>query len=792
MAARGLRKRPTHTVAVITTLSIGLGITTAVAVLLHDVVFAEIPYPDPDEIVQVVATLDDRRTVQFAPDQVRRLAEATNGLLDLSVSRFFDAALTGPEMPVRVRGVVVTGSTLPTLGERPIMGRLVGPSDDRVGGPCVVNVSHALWRDQLGGSPDALGATIHVDDVPCEVVGIMPEGFAFPRPYYAPGALWLTAGAMGVDWYERTGPGFLVFGRRAGGIGAADLAQRVASIEVAEGSEAVFAITDWAQGSRDASRGRLTILLAAAALVLLIACANVAALQLARTVDRRRELVTRRALGAGRGQIAADLLTETGILIVLGSAAALLVAWWSLDLIRALRSFSIPRMEEVQVGGAAVLICVALAALTTVVAAGAGAAGLPRGQAWSRLGQGSRGAGVGRGVRRWGRALIAVETGLALVLLAGAVLLSSSYRSLTGIDPGFDVEGLLHARVTPPPTRYPDAEARAELYAALEERFRGVAGARGVALADLPPGVGAGADQPFAVAGASPPMDGPDHAAWRSVGTNWFEALGMVLERGGGFTDPTGDARQAVVNRTFVREHFPDGGALGARIRRMSSAGYELDDEAPWTIVGVVSDVHEAYTYAPVPPTVYTHWRASPPPSVAILARTDGDPLTLSEPLRRAVSEVDPGLPVFALRDLAFILEGEYDLNRLGLALLAIFSVSALLLATAGVHGVVAHAVDRRTGEMGIRVAFGARAADVLRHVLSDCVGASVVGIALGIGAVILLGDRFAALTPGWVGLSAGAVTSAAFAVLAIAFVAGVVPARRSLRADPATVLRQD
>jgi putative ABC transport system permease protein len=503
-------------------------------------------------------------------------------------------------------------------------------------------------------------------------------------------------------------------------------------------------------------------------------------------------VATRVALGASRGRLLGDLAVETGLLTLLGAGAGLLVAAWSLDLIVALRSYYVPRMEEVTLDLFAVATCLTLAGSVGLAAAFAPALEIPRARASRTMRAGSRGAGGRRGVRRLGGFLVAIETALALVLLAGAALLNQSYRALTDLDPGFDTDGLLHARVTPSAARYPDASARAALYRRLEDELLALPGVRAVALGNVPPGVGAGGEQPLEVAGTSSSAGRPAHGAWRSVGEAWFATLGVALRRGQAL-DASGDgARVAVVNEAFVRHHFPGGGELGAEVRMVPSGAGATAPESPWTIVGVVADVHEEYVYSPVPPTVYVPLAANPPGSVAIVAQVDGDPLALARPLRLAVARVDPELPVFGVRDLAYLLESEYDLNRLGLALLALFSGAALLLAVAGVHGVVSHSVERRMGELGIRVALGALRADIVRIVLGDSLRASVVGVAVGVGGLLLVGDRFGALTPRWTGLSPLVLAASAGAVIAVALTATLLPTRRALAADPVEALRRE
>lgn len=794
VATRTLLKRPGYAATAVVTLALGLGVITAVATVLHTVVLAPTPYDDPDRIVQIVRVDEGRHVEMLPPADARTLRDATEEVLTVGAGGFRDVAVSGTGSPERLRGVVVTGPTLRMLGVSPVLGRLPGESDDVAGGPCRVVLSHEVWQEHYGGSPEVLEGAVRLDGEPCDVAAVMPAGFAFPAPYFAPGDLWLLAGPEGVDWSAETTEGgrwFMVFGRLNPGVDLATLRAGLDVLSARDGGEARFAATRWAASSRDSSGRRLFLLLAAAGLVLLIAWVNVSALQSARSVDRREEIATRMALGASRGQLVRLLAAEAIVLATCGGAAGLALAYWGVQLIVALRSFFIPRMEEAAIGAFSVAVCFGLAGAAALLMTAVPALGL-RTKAVSHALRSRRGLTPGRGGPRLGGLVVAVETALALVLVVGATQLLRSYQELTDLDPGFDPTAVLHARLTPPDSRYPDAPARLSMYREVEERIRALPDVRDAALTWVPPGVGAGADRPFAVAGREPAPATWPRTVWRPVSEGYFRVLRIPLVRGEGFERHRGTPRPAIVNETFARRFFPGKEALGERLHLVESVGADQPEADAWTIVGVVADVREEYVHTAAPPAVYVRYEDAPPSTMAILARTLGDPLAAAPAIREAVAAVDPDQPIYGLRDLAFILESELDLNRLGLTLLAIFAAAAVLLAVAGIYGVVSHAVGRRLREMGIRIALGAAGAQVSWLVVRSSGTYALAGAVVGLGGAIVLGDLLRALTPGWVGLTPWVLASAAAGVTAVALAAAWVPARRAASADPVEALRRE
>ncbi len=801
IGARGVARRPTQSAAVVMTMAVGIGVTIGVGSVFYAVLLAPLPYAEPHEIQQVVWENEGRRASQVSPAPVRALDEATEGVAEVAVARLRDLSLRDGELPRRIRGVVTTAESFATLGVPAQLGTLPTADDDRPGGPCTLMIGHGLWVDAFASDPAVIGRTVRLDTAPCVVLGVMPESFEFPGPYFAPGSAWVLAGPAGVDW-AASGRGFLTFLRPLPGVTPAQLKGALASASGAVEAEGRLVATEWSAGTRAASKRRLGVLLAAALLVLLLAALNVLTLRIARGWERLDEVRTRVALGANRSRILGLLGVESAILTAVGGGLGVAVALGIIELARRMQSFYIPRMDEAALGVGGVVACLLLA--TVIGALGAAA---PAFQAWRQagrnVGRGPQRGASERGRRRLGRMLIAAETSLALVLLAGAGLLLESYRTRVGVDPGFDAERLLHARVTPSAGVAGQGrggpDSRTTMYTQLEEHVSALPGVEGVALAFVPPGVGDDASQRIEIVGQGADESGtPSRTVWRPATASYFEVLGIPVLEGQGLG--SGVDRGVVVNQTFVRRFLNGGPAIGQSIRRPTGASGSGasgtaatgDADLPWQIVGVVADVKEGYAYDPTPPAVYALLRDDPPSSVAILARTRGPALDQAPAVRRAVADVSPDQPVYALTALTVILDSEYGLNRLALALLAVFAASALVLTVGGIYGVVTHAVGRRLREVGIRIAVGARVDQIRWFLVRDNGVAVWIGTAVGLVIVALSGDVLRSLTPEWSGVDPLLLAVAAVVIVAAGAASSYLPARRASKLDPLRILRSE
>ena len=795
---RMLRRGPGFTLVAVVTLAVGLGTTTAVYSIADAVLWQPVPYENPEGLVQVVRRQGARSSAMIRLPDIEHL-QAHSRTLAVAATHFFDANLSGGDLPQRVRGVRVTSNALALVGIDPVLGALPAPDRLRAGDALRVVIAHALWQSWFGGQDDAIGRELRINGRSHVIAAVMPSGFAFPAPYWAPGELWVFTDQDEAGWRQGAGAR-LVFARLRPG---ATLAQAVAELDVlsadlerlqpAANAGVALAATSYGGSSASSSRPHVLLLLAAASLVLLVVAVNVLNLLLGRGLDRRREMAARAALGAGRLRLARQLVTETLLLFVIGGALGLIVARWLIAAAVGLRSYEIPRMEEAAVDGSVVLFGVlatlAVALVVAVVPAWRG----------SKAGSGpgapdTRGHSADRRTRLLQRALVVVEVATALALVAGGGLLLQSYRNLAAIDAGFEPAGLWHARIPLPPARYPTTEAQAAYFAEIGSRLRSEPGVVAAGVADLPPGVGAGAEPAFLLPGDPEPATRQDlrAAAVRIVDAHYFAALGAPVRLGRGVEvrDDMSAPDVAVVNETFAREYLPDGMPIGRRLllpRDDDPGGLQSVE-----IVGIVSDVKEASIHVPAPPTIYVPLAQHGSANMAVLIRTAGDVPSLETVLRRHAAAVDPEQAVLGFRPMPVLLEGEITLHRLNTALLGGFAIAALGLAVIGVFGVTAHAVRQRTREIGIRLALGLAPGAVLRMVLGEGLRLAAAGVVIGLAGAVWIGRLFEHLLYEVPPADPRALALAAV-VMGVAVTAGcLLPARRAARVDPVTTLRAE
>jgi putative ABC transport system permease protein len=798
---RMLRRRPAFTAVAVVTLAVGLGATTAVYSIADAVLWRPVPFDDPDRLVQIVRRLDARRTSMLRLADTTHL-QAHSRTLDVGAMQFFDANLSGGDLPRRVRGVRVTSGMLPLTGIAPARGALPDTERLRPDDPPVAVLADELWRTWFGAADDVLGRRLRINGIDHVIAAVMPRGFSFPAPYFAPGEVWVLAGQHEADW--RAGAGArLAFGRlrpdATHDVAAAELAvlsADLARLEPAANTNVRLETTPYGGSSASSSRPHVLLLLAAAGLVLLVVCLNVLNLLLGRGLDRQPEMAARAALGAGRLRLVRQLATETVLLFGIGGALGLVVARGLVAAVVGLRSYDIPRMEEAAVDAGVVLFGLVITVLTAVVVAVV--------PAWqvSRIAitpgvRGVRGQSADRRTRLLQRGLVVVEAAVALTLVAGGGLLLQSHRNLAGVDAGFTTDGLWHARIPLPPARYRTTLEQSAFFMALGDRLREEPGIGAAGVVTLPPGVGAGAEPAFLLPSDSRPAATQDMrtAAVRVVDPHYFGALGVSLRLGRGI-DPADDAGRpdvAVVNEAFAREYFPDRTPVG-RLLQMPEGGAGGAGGAfrPVEIVGVVSDVKEASIHRPVPPAIYLPLAQHGAANMAVLIRTTRDVPQLEGLLRRHTAAIDPEQAVLGFRPMAVLLEGELTLHRLNTALMGGFAMTSLGLAVIGIFGVTSNAVRQRSREIGIRLALGLAPGAALRMVLLDGLRLAAASIAIGLVGAAWVGRLFphllyevAPADPRVLGLAA--------AVIAVAVTAGcLLPARRAAGVDPVTTLRAE
>ncbi len=806
-AARALRRSPGFAAVAVVTLALGIGANTAIVSVVNGVLLRPLPYVAPDRLVRVYTAFRGSGTPRYAMSQpefmdykgLTRVFENAAAYTGASLTLTGGCSATaGACEPERVRGIAATRDLLPVLGVAPARGRNFEGDEGRTGREPVVIVTHEFWQNRFGGDPSLLGRSLTLNAVSRRVVGILPPGVTLARAeafipiYINPDSL--TGRATNyLSGIARLAPNVSVErAQRELDALTRDIAARYARVyppSMGYGAT-VISMRDAIVGD---VRPALLLLLGAVGLVLLIACANVANLLLARGEARQREIAVRVALGANRGRIVRQLLTESTVLALAGGAFGALLAWWGLKALLAVNPDAIPRLEFVGIDTTVGLATLGIALATGLVFGLAPAMRMVRPELQSSLKEGTRGGSVGRAQQRLGRTLVAAEIALAVVVVIGAALLVRSFRTLRGVDPGFDAAHVLAVDLAIPAARYDDA-ATTTFYRRLVERVGALPGVTiAAASSDLPPVASGnnwdveilGRPRPAGTAAPSPNV--------RTVTPGFFRALRVTPVRGRVFGDEDLGSSQlvAVVNETGARVIWGAANPLGQQVRFEPTGGWV-------TVVGVARDVRMMGLAETVSPEVYLLHEQLPAiaqsseRTMYVIARTAGDPAALAAAARRTVRELDPLLAITGIRTMTEIVDRSVAGPRFTMLLLAVFGVVALTLAAVGIYGIMSHAVKRRTREIGIRVALGARPGDVLRLVVGQGMALAGVGLAVGVVAALAATRLMRSLL---FGVSAtDPVTFVAIVALlgAIALVASWLPARRAVATDPTLALRSD
>ena len=794
LAVRRLLRSPGFTAAAVVTLALGIGANTALFSLADAALLRPLPYPTADRLMMLWET-------QLGAGKTRERVSAANFLDWRREARALDGmaawadwglALTGQGEPEELSSVLVSPSLFPLLGVTPALGRGFRPEEETPGRDGVVVLSHGFWAGRFGGDSGVIGRTLTLDGQPHEIVGVMPERFRFPDAGSV--ALWAPLAFDASALISRAERRFHVIGRLAPGVTPADarpelelIARRLADAHPKTNAGWSVSAIPAAEAIAAGGRPTLTLLLATVALVLLLACTNVAHLFLARTTDRGRELAIRVALGGGPVRLLRLLVLECGVVAVLGAFGGAALAIWAVPLVYAMDPGLLPQWRQ---GEVSLRVLGFMAALLIPVVFACGV--LPGLHAIRG------GAGPGRGARvtegrergRIRRALIVAEVSLAAVLLAMAGLHLRSLVHLQQVDPGFEAEHVLAATIFPSGPRYESDEQQIGFFASLLERLDArpeVRAAGAVTTLPMNP-IGIDYDLPFSADGNPPASPAEQQEVdFRVVAGDYFAALGVPVLGGRAFdaTDREHGARVAMVNRTLVERYFPGENPVGRQVWVGGSIGQA-------TVVGVVGDVRHQGLAALPKPELYVPFRQYPHGGMTVAVRGFGDPAELTRAVKAAVYGVDPTQPISDLTSVPALLSGSVAPQRFNLALLGGFAAVALLLAVVGVYGIVAYAVSGRTREIGIRMALGAAGREVGRAVMGPALVPSVAGIALGSGAAIVLGRL---LRPDL--YEVGPSDPLTYALVAIillgaAAIACAIPAFRASRIDPVVALRSE
>ncbi|HET7566073.1 MAG TPA: ABC transporter permease [Gemmatimonadaceae bacterium] len=795
-ALRGMRRQPAFTAVILATLALGLGANVAIFSIVHGVLLRPLPYAAPERIVQLaqIAPYGSVSEPEFM--DYRRDAHSFERLAAYTTR---DANLTGGQEPERVQIARISDGFFSILGVPPQLGRAFTSDDDVRHHPPVAEISYGLWQRRFGGDPHVVGSTIRLNGQAITVVGVMPRHFDYPSPNVT---VWVPLRLDPDSLWTRNNHYLQLIGRLAPSATVSSASTEVNTMDrrwMHEYPETYFptsplgaTVTPIRDALFGSTRPYLIALLGAVGFVLLIACVNVANLLLARGESRRKELAIRTALGAARRRLVRQALTESVLFAVLGGALGLLVAWWGTRAMVALAPSSIPRLDEVHTDMVVLAFAVAVSLVTGVLFGFIPAMRDTRNESADALKDGGKTSAHTSGARRTGGVLVVAEVALAVIMLVGAGLMLRSLWTLQAVDLGFDPSHVLTMRLSLPPNDYTPARA-VQYFGDLTNRVRAMPGVRAAAAAGWLPIDGGGGRWSIFVDGrvvksiSEAPAPEPEQ-----VTPDYFRAMGMTMVRGRAFTEADrADAPMvAVVNEAMAKQLWPGENPIGHTIKM-------FNDEAPWaTVVGVVKDTRSDGIQAEVPPTMFFPYAQAgksayyTPFTMSLVVRTAGDPFAVAGAVRAAVKALDPNVPISSVQSMDQVVAASIAGRHFSTMLLGAFAALALVLAGIGIYGVIAYGVSQRRYEIGLRMALGAQRGSVLALVMMQGMRLTLIGLAIGVVGALAISRALRSLLVGVTPIDLPTLGVAAVALVGIAAIACVLPARRAMAVMPTDALR--
>jgi putative ABC transport system permease protein len=803
---RTLTKTPMFTVVALVALALGIGANTAIFSVVNAVLLHDLPYRDSGQLMIVWEQNRARggRNNVVSAANFFDWQQQSNSFQEMAA--FYDAAfnLTGEGNPEEIPAQVTSGNLLTMLGTDAAVGRVYTKEEAEPGRNDVVVISHGLWQRRFGGVADIVGKKISLNGESVTILGVMPQGFKF---FMKEGSrtgkaaeMWTPTNFQQVMNGATKGRGrFLtVAGRLKPGVTpeqaqvemstiASRLEQQYAQFNTNMGVR-VVPVREQLAGEIKVA---LYVLLGAVGFVLLIACANVANLMLARAASRQSEFSIRTALGAGRWRIVRQLLTESVLLSVLGGALGLLIALWGVDALVALSPPNMLGTEKIGLSMPVLAFTFVVSLLTGIVFGLAPALEATRLNLNETLKETGKSNMSSRRSRRLSSVFVVAQVGLALVLLIGSTLMIKSFLRLQAVDPGFKTENLLTLRVTVPESKYPEDNQVVAFHRQVLERLKALPDVRAVgAVSALPFGGNLGARTSFSIEGRPVPRPGEELSTdVRVTDENYFQAIGIPLLSGRGFTEQEAkeDRRTIIINETMARQHFPGQNPLGQHLRVQMMA-----DPQPMEIIGVVADAKYKTLEGPSHPMVYWTHPQLVYTEMTHVIRTNGDPMSLAAAVRREIQAIDRDQPVADVRTMQSWIDELTARSRFGTLLLTIFAGLALVLAAIGIYGVMSYSVTQRTHELGIRIALGAQTRDVLKLILGRGFALTLVGIALGLIASFALTRVMSSLLFGVSATDPATFAGLSLLLTSVALLACYIPTRRAMKVDPMVALRNE
>jgi putative ABC transport system permease protein len=792
---RTMRRDLGFTTLAVLTLALGIGATTVIFSVARGVLFRPLPFREPERLVLVEDRQPPSQDTPVSFPEFLAWRERIGAFESLAAGFNTTCALTGTGDPEEIWSVRASAAMLPLLGIEPVLGRSFRSEEDRRDAEPVAIISHALWKRRFGSDPGVTGRTMTLDGKVFTIVGVLPQRVegVLPgdsllgkrRDIWMPLRLDTNVAPAGLHFLR-------VIGRLRGDL---DVVRARGEAKAAEAdlhkkldNDHGLTLTPLQEHVTGRLRPALLALLGAVALLLLIACANVAGLLLTRSAGRRAEIALRMALGAGRRRLVRQLVTESLVLSFLGGALGLLLSYWGLDLLVAATREILPRAGEIAIDGTALAFALSITLLTGVLFGLAPAAQVSGTDLERSLREGGRSAGSGRAGRKLRGALVVGEIALSLILLVGAGLLARSFARLLATDKGFDPDNVLSFSLSLPYGAYPRPDQQSRFF---DQALTAIAALPGVggaaAISELPLG-GSGTNGAFHVEGRSDPPGSEPQAEKRIVTPDYFRVLRTPILAGRAFTaqDRPGSPSVAIINEALARRMFAGQDPVGRRLE------FNWDTTGWQEIVGVVGDVKQYGLQEEMLPTIYVPLAQRPASAMDVVLRSSLPPDQLLPVIRRQVAALDRDRPLIQVRTMQQVVADSVADRRLPMLILAGFAAAALLLGAIGVYGVVGYSVAQRTQEFGIRMALGARRGAVMRMVLGQGLRLALIGLLIGLAGSLAVARLIAGLLFGVTPADPATLAATSLLILGVALLACYVPARRAARVDPMVALRYE
>ncbi len=789
-AFRMLVKSPGFTVVAVIALALGVGANTAIFSVVNSALIRPLPFKDPDRLALVWT---QKYNTNVSKAEFVELKNNIQSVEDMAAYSGWSFTLTGLNEPLQVSGARATAAFFSLLGADAALGRAFAPDEDQPGQDRVIVLSHGFWERRFGSDPNVTGRQVTLDGESHTIIGVMPPSFNFPD---GERDIWVPAAINPGNEDDYTAGYLTVLARLKPGVSVEQAQAEVSSI--AQNAREKFPRAPNDYGTQAAVRSLrneivgdfgLTafVLLGAVGFVLLIACANVANLQLARMASRQKEIAIRSALGARRSRVIRQLLTESVLLSLVGGAAGLILALWGTSSLVSILPEDTPRLSEVKIDGWVLGFSIAVSLMTGLIFGLAPALQASRPDLNSTLKEGSGRATVGGRMRN---TLVVAEVALVLILLIGAGLLIKSFWRLQQVDPGFRAEQVLSAQLAPPASKYEEDSRKRAFYHEVVNRIQSLPGVEAVGAIHLLP-MGKSNWNPGLRIEDHPLPEGSrlSNVDWRLVTSDYFHAMGIPLLKGRFFTESDNEdaPRVTIINEVIATRYWPDEDPIGKRIR----SGFEGRN---WvTVVGVVKGVKHHGLDSETRLEMYRPYDQAPfPTSMTVMARTTGDATALAASIRSAVWSIDSDVPVTDIQPMTSVVSKSLSPQRSTMLLLLIFASVAMTLGAVGIYGVISYTVSQRTREIGIRSAMGAQAQDVVRLVVGRGLKLTLAGVVIGIAGAIALTRVMESLLFGVSATDPVTFVAVSLILILVALGACFVPARRATKVDPMVALRYE